>query len=112
MSMPSSSVEVAQRARIWPAFKLLLDDGALGGGEGAVMGAGDGLAGKLVERAGEALGHLAAVDEEDGGVALADDFEQAGMNCIPDGDAAGHLRGGAVSPPRPCAPMPSWLMRL
>ena len=55
-----------------------------------------GFAGQLVEGAGEALGHLAAVDEEDGGVALADDFEQAGMNCVPDGDAAGHLRGGAA----------------
>ena len=60
------------------------------------MGAGDGLAGQLVERAGQAFGHLAAVDEEDGGVALANDFKQAGMNGVPDGDAAGHLRGRAA----------------
>ena len=76
-------------------LQLLLDDGALRGGEGAVMGAGDGFAGQFVERAGKALGDLAAVDEEDGGVALADDLEQAGMDGVPDGDAAGHLRGGA-----------------
>ena len=66
-----------------------------GGGERAVMRAGDGLAGQFVQRAGQPLGHLAAVDKEDGGVALADDFQQAGMNRVPDGDAAGHLRGRA-----------------
>ncbi len=77
------------------SLQLLFDDGALRGGERAVMGAGDGLAGEFVERAGEPLGDLAAVDKEDGGVALADDFKQAGMNGIPDGDAARHLRGRA-----------------
>jgi hypothetical protein len=77
-------------------LELLLDDGALMGGEGAVMGAGDRFAGEVVERAGKALGHLAAVDEEDGGVALADEFEQAGVDGVPDGDAAGGLRGRAA----------------
>ncbi len=59
-------------------LELLLDDGALGGGEGAVVGAGDGFAGKIVERAGKPLGNLAAVDEENGGIALANELEQAG----------------------------------
>ena len=77
-------------------LELLLDDGALVGGEGAVVGAGDGFAGKIVERAGEALGHLAAVDEENGGVALADQLKKAGMDGVPDGDAARHLRGGTT----------------
>ncbi len=76
-------------------LQLLLDDGALCGGERAVMRAGDGLAGKFVQRAGKPFGHLAAVDEENGGIALADDLEQARMNGIPDRDAAGHLRGRA-----------------
>ena len=52
-------------------------------------------AGELVEGAGEAFGDLAAVDEEDGGVAVADDFEQARVDGVPDGDALGGLRGGA-----------------
>src|SRR5271165_6746011 len=65
-------------------------------GERAVMGAGYRFLGKIVERAGEALRHLAAVDEEDGGVALADDFEQARVDCVPDGDASRSLRGRAA----------------
>ena len=77
-------------------LQLLLDHGALVGGEGAVVGAGDGFAGQFVERAGQALGYLAAVDEENGRISLADQFEQARMNRIPDGDAAGHLRGGSA----------------
>jgi hypothetical protein len=74
-------------------LQLLLDDRALRGGERSVMSAGDGLAGQFVECAGQPLGNLAAVDKEDGGVAFADDLKQARMNCIPDGDAARHLRG-------------------
>src|SRR5215468_10466560 len=60
------------------------------------MGAGNVLASQVVERSGEAFGHLAAVDEEDGGVALANEFEEARMNGIPDGDAARRLRSGAA----------------
>ena len=85
----------AERADL-AGLELLFDDGALRGGERAVMGAGDGLAGQFVERAGQPLGHLAAVDEENGRVALADDLEQARMDRIPDGDAARHLRGRAA----------------
>ena len=77
MSMPSSSVEVAQRALDLAGLELLLDDGALGGGERAVVGAGDRFSGQFVERAGQTLGDLAAVDEEDCGVSFANDFEQA-----------------------------------
>ena len=72
-------------------LQLLLNDGALRGGERAVMGAGDVFAGQLIERSGQPLGNLAAVDEKNCRVALADDFEQAGMNCIPDGDPLGSL---------------------
>ena len=96
MSMPSSSVEVAQRARIWPAFNCSSMTERCARGERAVMGAGDRLAGQLVQRAGQPLGHLAAVDEENGRVALANDLQQARMNRIPDGDAARHLRGRAA----------------
>jgi hypothetical protein len=46
-------------------LQLLLDDGALRRGERAVMCAGDGLAGQFVERAGQPLGNLAAVDERE-----------------------------------------------
>src|ERR1022692_3615621 len=77
-------------------LQLLFNDCALGGGQGAVMGAGNGLAGQLVEGPGETLGYLAAVDEENGGVALANELEEAGMNGVPDGDPARHLRGWAV----------------
>src|SRR5580698_5667198 len=59
------------------------------------MGANDVFPGELVEGSGEAFGHLAAVDEEDGGGALADDFEQARVDGVPDGDTLGLLRGWA-----------------
>ena len=61
-----------------------------------MVGAGDGFAGEFVECAGQTLGHLAAVDEENCGVALANQLEKTGMNRVPDGDAAGHLRGRAA----------------
>ena len=73
-------------------LQLLLDHRALVGGQRAVVGAGDRLTGKVVERTGQALGHLAAVDEEDRRVTLANEFEQARMNCVPDGDATRRLR--------------------
>src|SRR5580658_9142833 len=79
-------------------FELLLNDGALRGGERAVMCAYDrltphgrrpvrgdpGLTGQLIERAGQALGDLPRIHEDDGRVVLANDFKQAGMNRIPD----------------------------
>ena len=58
------------------------------------MCAGNRLAGKIVERAGQPFGHLTAVDEKNGRVAFTNNLQQARMNRIPDGDAARHLRGG------------------
>ena len=78
-----------------PGLQLLFNHGALRGRKRTMMRAGDGLSGQFVQRAGQPLGHLAAVHEKDGGVALANDFKQARMNCVPDGDAARHLRGRA-----------------
>ena len=43
------------------------------------------LARQFIDRAGQSLGDAAAVDEDDGGMALADDLHQAGMNGGPDG---------------------------
>ncbi len=76
-------------------LELLLDNGPLVGGQGAMVGAGDGFAGQIVERTGEAFGYLAAVDEENCGVAFTDEFEETGVNRTPDRHAAGNLRGGA-----------------
>ena len=74
-------------------LELFFDHGALRGGERTVMRAGDGLACQIVERSGKTLGGLSRVDKENGRVALANDFEQARMNRVPDGDAARGLRG-------------------
>ena len=49
-------------------LELLFDDRTLGSGEGTVVSAGDGFACQIVERAGEPLGDLAAVHEEDCGI--------------------------------------------
>ena len=77
-------------------LELLFDDRALVGGEGAVVGAADRFAGEIVEGAGKTLGDLAAVDEEDGGVPLANELQKTGMDGVPDGDAARHLGSGAT----------------
>jgi hypothetical protein len=76
-------------------FQLLLDNGALVGGEGAVMGSRYRFTCEVVEGPGEALGYLAAVDEQDGGIALADELEKARVDGVPDRDAAGYLRSRA-----------------
>jgi hypothetical protein len=60
-----------------------------------VVGAGDGFAGQVVNCAGKALGDAAGVDEDKGGRAASDDFEQAGMDGLPDGRAFWSLRGVA-----------------
>jgi len=64
--------------------ELLFDDGSLIGGERTVVGASDLFAGKVVECTGQSLGNLTAIDEQDGRLALTDEFKQAGMNRIPD----------------------------
>jgi len=79
-----------------PGLQLLLDDGALSSGKGPVMGSRNGLSGQLVERSGQPLGYLAAVDEQNGRVAGADDFQKPGMDGIPDGDPPRSLRSRAA----------------
>ena len=69
----------------------VFDFGALGGGERAVMGAGEGLLGEIVDEAGKALGSAAVVDEDEGGLAGEDDGEEARRNGGPEGGA---FRGG------------------
>ena len=90
MSMPSSSEEVATTARICPVLRRVFDFGALGGGERAVVGAGERLLGEIVDEAGEALGGAAVVDEDEGGLAGEDDGEETGRDGGPDG---GTFRG-------------------
>ncbi len=96
MSMPSSSDEVQTSALMLAGLEEFFDLAALRGGERAVVGAGDGFAGELVEGSGEALGDAAGVDEDEGGGALADDLEQARVDALPDAGALGALRGGAA----------------
>ena len=50
------------------------------------------LAGKIVERASQPLRNLPAVDEEDGGMTLPNEFQQPRMNCVPDRYPARCLR--------------------
>ena len=66
-------------------LQLLLNDGTLIGGEGAVMCAGDRFAGEIIQGPGKAFGDLAAVDEKNGRRALPDQFEEARVNGVPDG---------------------------
>ena len=75
-------------------LQLLLDHRALVGGKGTVVGAGNGFTGKVVESAGKPLGDLTAVHKKDGRVALANKFEQARVNGVPDRYSTRHLRGG------------------
>ena len=62
----------------------LFDLDALGRGERAVVGAGDGFAGEVVEGAGQAFGDAPGVDEDQGRGAAADDLEQARVDALPD----------------------------
>jgi hypothetical protein len=78
----------AERANL-PRLQLLFNDRALRRGQRAMMRARDGLAGQLIQRAGQPLGHLAAVHKQNCRVARANDFEQARMNRIPDGNRLG-----------------------
>ena len=60
------------------------------------MSAGQLLTRQFIDRAGQPLGDAAAVDEDDGGMALTDDLDQAGMNGGPDGRPFGALGGRAA----------------
>jgi hypothetical protein len=79
-----------QRAQA-SGLQLLFDLGALRGREGAMVGAGQLLARQFIDRAGQPLGDAAAVDEDDGGMALANDLDQARMDGGPDGSPLGAL---------------------
>ena len=79
-----------------PSLQPLFDLLALRRGDAAVMRKHQRFAGKFVERAGDALGQPAAVDEDQRGAVRAHQFEQLGMNRAPDGRALGPLRGGAA----------------
>ncbi len=70
--------------------------GALRGGERAVMGAGEGLAGEFVDRACEAFGGAAIVDEDESRGSGADDFEQSRIDCAPHGSSFRAFRCGAA----------------
>ncbi len=72
-------------------FEEGFDFGALGGGERAVMGAGEGLLGEVVDEAGEALGGAAVVDEDEGGLTGEDDGEETRRDGGPDGGTFGGL---------------------
>ena len=54
--------------------------------------AGDRLAGKIVECAGQALGYPARIHEDQRGGTAANDLQQPGMNALPDGGALWLLR--------------------
>jgi hypothetical protein len=87
MSMPSSREEVATTARMVPDLELGLDFGSLGGGEGAVVGTGEGFLRQIVDEVREAFGGAAVVNEDEGGLALANDGEEAWRDGGPDGGA-------------------------
>ena len=93
MSIPSSSVDVAQEPD--PAgFQLFLDDRALIRGQRAMVRARDRFTGQIVQRTGQPFGHRAAVNEKNRRVTLANEFKETRMNCVPDGNAARCLRSG------------------
>ena len=91
--MPSSSVDVAHKRANLSGLELFLDHRALRRGQRSVMRAGNGFSGQIVERTGQPFGSLARVHKKNRRVALANDFEQPGMDRIPDRDAPRRLRG-------------------
>ena len=72
-------------------LELGLDFGALSGGEGAVVGPGEGFLRQIVDEIGEAFGGAAVVNEDERGIALANNGEEAWRDGGPDGGA--FLRG-------------------
>ena len=76
-------------------LELVFDLGALGGGEGAVVGAGEGFLREVVDESGKAFGGAAVVDKDEGGLALADDREKSRGDGRPDGSS---FRGGVRGP--------------
>ena len=84
--------EAAEGAELKAVFDFL----ALVGGDAAVVGTYQDLAGEFVHGAGDAFGEAAAVDEDEGGGVGANEFEEFGMDGAPDGGTHGRLRGGAA----------------
>ena len=84
MSMPSSSEEVATSAGSRPALSASSISSALLARDRAVVGAGDLLAGQLVERGRQPLGQAAAVDEDDRRAVRAHELEQPRVDRRPD----------------------------
>ncbi len=89
--MPSSSEDVATSARSRPGLQLLFDLGTLRGGQRAMVGTSQLFARQFIDRARQPLGDPPAVDENDGGVALANDLDQTGMDGGPDRGPLGAL---------------------
>ena len=83
--MPSSSEEVATRPRRRAELQAVFDFFALRDGDAAVMRADERFSGEIVDRAGDAFGEAAIVDEDERGAMGADQFEQLGMDGAPDG---------------------------
>ena len=98
-------------------LELVLDLEALLAGDRAVVGAGDLLAGELVQPQREALGEAAAVDEDDRRPMRPHELEhgrvdrgpdRAGVGLVAGGhlDSVGHARAGQVGRPRPARACP------
>ena len=96
MSMPSSSDEVATSAGIRPGLQRVLDLDALRARQRAVVRPHDRLARQLVERAGQALGQAAAVDEEQRGAVRRGPARAAAGGCWTRSTARRALRRGAA----------------
>ena len=77
-------------------LELLFDDRALGGGEGAVVGAGDGFAGEIVEAPARRSATWRLLTKRMVEFRSRMSSKQAGMDGVPDGDAARHLRSGTA----------------
>ena len=77
-------------------FQQILDVAALRARDRAVVGSHERFARKLVERAREALGKAAAVDEQQRRTVLANELEQPRMDGCPDRRTGARLRRGAA----------------
>src|SRR5581483_10859159 len=75
------------------AFELPFDFATLGGGEGAVVSARERLLCEVIHRGGETFGGTAVVDEDERGLAVAHDLQQAWRDGAPDRGALGRSRG-------------------
>ena len=84
MSRPSSSDGVVTMPFSVPQLEPLFDVLALIGCDAAVMRPHQGFAGKIIDRAADAFGQAAAVDEDERRGTRTHQFHQLGMNGAPD----------------------------